>query len=130
MKWYYYSLAMIFVANLIGCVVLAAPGQNNIPNFAPQYLVIVPPLIPDEAFQKRIEGFVIIQFTVTPSCAVTDIVVVESQPKGLFDKAAIEAVKRWCVEPLNVGGEYRYYRATQRIDFELPDRAATTPTDP
>jgi len=57
-------------------------------------------------------GYVVVEFTVTAQGTTRDIVVVESQPRGIFDKAAIEAVQKYkynnhCMEngkPIEIPG--------------------------
>lgn len=55
------------------------------------------------------QGFAQVQFTVTAEGRVEDIVIVDSDPPGVFDKAVIRAVSRWRYEPLEKDGEYVDY---------------------
>lgn len=67
-------------------------------------LVRVPPDYPQRALNRGIEGWVIVQFTITGTGTVKDAVVVESQPKGIFDDAAIKAILRYRYNPKIEGG--------------------------
>ena len=40
-----------------------------------------------------------LQFTILGSGAVTDVVVVDAEPKGVFDDAAAKAVRQWKYSP-------------------------------
>jgi protein TonB len=62
-------------------------------------VVRIDPDYPPRALRGEIEGWVEVQFSVTSSGAVRDIVVVDSSPKNVFDAAALEAVARWRYNP-------------------------------
>jgi protein TonB len=50
---------------------------------------------------------------------VDDPLVVESQPRRLFDRAAIRAILRWKFKPRIVDGQAVRREAEQVIDFKL-----------
>jgi protein TonB len=62
-------------------------------------LVRIPPEYPRRAAQKGIEGSVLVQFTITPTGSVTDAKVINADPPGLFDEAAIRSILRWRYNP-------------------------------
>ena len=62
-------------------------------------IVKVAPLYPESAQERGIEGYVLLEFTVTETGATADPVVIESQPKGVFDSAAIKAVLKFKYKP-------------------------------
>ena len=70
-------------------------------------LVRVAPIYPERAASRGTEGWVVVQFNVLKSGQVDpkSVIVVESQPPGTFDRAAINAVKRWKYKPKVVNGE-------------------------
>lgn len=72
-----------------------------------EYLPIVKiaPVYPWRAQTQGIEGYVIVEFTVTPAGTVKDVVVVEADPPGVFDKAAEEAALKFKYKPRVVNGE-------------------------
>lgn len=55
----------------------------------------IEPVYPTEARLKNLEGFVTLEFQVNVLGDVTGIEVIESSPKRIFDKAAINAVRKW-----------------------------------
>lgn len=59
----------------------------------------VQPNYPDRLRFRRVEGEVLIEFTVTTEGAVIDPVVINSKPSGAFDRAALQAVRRWRFQP-------------------------------
>lgn len=74
---------------------LTAGGSDR--SVAP--LVRVPPEYPRRALERGIEGWVHVRFTITAAGTVKDLVVVDSEPKGVFDEAATKAVARWRYNP-------------------------------
>jgi len=67
-------------------------------------LVRIAPEYPARAAARGIEGWVIVQFTITPTGSVRDPMVVESQPRNVFDDAALKAIARWRYNPKVEGG--------------------------
>lgn len=62
-------------------------------------LVRIPPEYPRRAAQRGVEGWVQVQFTITPTGSVTDAKVVAADPPGMFDEAAIRSILRWRYNP-------------------------------
>lgn len=62
-------------------------------------LVRVNPDYPRRALERGIEGWVHVRFTITAAGTVKDLVVVDAEPKGVFDEAASKAVLRWRYNP-------------------------------
>lgn len=68
-------------------------------------LVRVNPTYPPREAARGIEGWVLVQFDITASGSVTNVVAVDSEPGTAFDKAATEAVARWRYNPSVVNGK-------------------------
>ena len=68
-------------------------------------LVRIEPEYPMRMRQRGIEGAVGITFTIAKTGTVKDAVVDISQPPGVFDKAALAAVRRWRYNPKIVDGK-------------------------
>ncbi|MBF8270356.1 MAG: tonB [Gammaproteobacteria bacterium] len=62
-------------------------------------LVRINPEYPQRALSRGIEGWVIVQFTITAAGTVKDPKVVDADPKGIFDDAAIKSILRWRYNP-------------------------------
>jgi protein TonB len=67
-------------------------------------IVKVAPIYPRRAQSRGIEGFVIVEFTVTKTGAVRDAVVVSAEPESIFDRAALDAVLKFKYKPRVVDG--------------------------
>ncbi len=67
-------------------------------------IVKVAPIYPRRAQSRGIEGFVIVEFTVTKTGAVRDAVVVNAEPESIFDRAALDAVLKFKYKPRVVDG--------------------------
>jgi len=74
---------------------------------------------PSEARQRSISGFVILKILVGSNGSVESLEVEESEPKGIFDQAALKSVKGWKFEPAIVKGQTVAAWTSQRIKFEL-----------
>lgn len=82
-------------------------------------LVVIRPVFPHEAALAGIEGWVKVEFTITPTGTVTDARVVAAEPARMFNREAIRAILKWKFKPRVVDGVAVERRATQRIDFSL-----------
>jgi len=68
-------------------------------------IVKIAPVYPWRAQTERIEGYCIVEYTVTTTGTVKDAVVVEAEPRGIFDKASVEAALKFKYKPRVVNGE-------------------------
>lgn len=68
-------------------------------------LVRVAPMYPPQAQARNVEGWVILELTVTETGAVRDPRVVESEPSDIFDRAAINAALKFKYKPRIVNGK-------------------------
>ena len=83
-------------------------------------IVKVAPVYPRRALQRGIEGFVIVEFTVNTIGAVKDPFVIEAQPQGIFEQAAIDAAKKFKYKPRVVNGVATEVSGVQnRITFKI-----------
>jgi protein TonB len=62
-------------------------------------LVRVNPDYPPRALANGIEGWVQVQYSITAAGGVRDATVVASDPKNVFDEAALKAIARWRYNP-------------------------------
>jgi len=62
-------------------------------------LVRINPDYPPRALSRGLEGWVQVQFTITATGTVKDPVVVNAEPKNIFDDAALKAIARWRYNP-------------------------------
>jgi TonB family protein len=81
---------------------------------------VVDPVYPPQAMRDGVEGWVELDFTITETGSVRDIVVVGSQPSGVFDAAATEALSGWKYRPRIANGRPIAHRSnvTMRFDVE------------
>lgn len=68
-------------------------------------LVRIAPEYPARAAQRGTAGWVLLEFTVTTAGATKDVRVVDADPPGTFDRAAIKAVERFKYRPKVVDGK-------------------------
>lgn len=85
-------------------------------------LVRVQPIYPQRAAMDGIEGYVVIEVTVLPDGSVKDPVVVEAEPKGYFERAAMSAALKLKYKPRIINGQGVEVPGVRwRFNFELTD---------
>ncbi|MFK8053223.1 MAG: energy transducer TonB [Woeseiaceae bacterium] len=82
-------------------------------------IVRIQPQYPREAALEGIEGWVRLEFTIEPDGTVSDVSVLESQPRRIFDRAARQALYKWKFKPRVVDGTAVARRAATKIDFNF-----------
>jgi protein TonB len=82
-------------------------------------LAQAPPVYPLRAKRMGIEGWVKINFIVTEKGTVSQITIVEAQPKNTFEQSVIRSVSSWRFSPGTVGGIPVKTRVKTTIKFEL-----------
>jgi TonB family protein len=80
----------------------------------------VPPEYPQSALAKGISGSVLLSFTVDAKGNTSEVQVVQSTPSGVFDRAAVSAVRRWKYAPVTVNGAPVEVPTRTLVRFELP----------
>ncbi|PCJ45111.1 MAG: protein TonB [Moraxellaceae bacterium] len=83
-------------------------------------IVRVAPQYPRRALVNSIEGYVIVEFTVTRLGTVSQPHIVAAEPSGVFDQVAISAVLKFRYKPRVVNGEAIAVAGVRnRINFRL-----------
>ena len=83
-------------------------------------IVKVAPVYPRRALSRGIEGYVIVEFTVSKQGSVKNPFVVDAQPADLFNQAAIDAALKFKYKPRVVNGEPAEVAGVQnRITFQI-----------
>ena len=77
-----------------------------------------PPRYPRKAVKQGITGTVVLKLMVTSSGKPKDIRVIKASPPGIFDDAALQAVRSWLFEPATYQGRAVNMEATLPIHFE------------
>ena len=89
-------LLATFPVGLAGCASLSRP---------PQFIGGADLVYPADARTSGVEGRVVVRYDVTAAGTVANAVVVESEPRGVFDAAALDAVRSWRFRPMVDRGE-------------------------
>ena len=77
------------------------------------------PRYPPRAEARGIEGWVLLEITVTPIGTISKARVVDANPKEIFDQAALEAIRQWQFKSAFKDGRPIAQRATLKIMFRL-----------
>ena len=85
-------------------------------------IVKVPAQYPRRAAERGIEGWVMLEFTVTKQGTVTDVEVVDADPKGYFERSAVRAAQKWKYKPKVVNGQAIAVTGVRhKVTFEMAD---------
>lgn len=68
-------------------------------------LVNVTPQYPTRAASRGIEGWCQVSFTVTATGGVSDVIVVDAEPQGIFDSSSVRAAEKFKFQPKVVDGQ-------------------------
>jgi protein TonB len=78
-------------------------------------LVKIEPTYPMRALSRGIEGYCLVEYTVTAAGTVKDVVVIEADPPGIFDRVSIEAALKFKYRPRVVNGQPIEVRGVRNI---------------
>lgn len=93
---------------------------NSLGNKMATPLVRVEPRFPTEALRQGIVGWVVLNFSIDETGSVTDISVVAAEPRNIFDREAIRALRRWKYQPQLVEGKpIKQNNLQVQLDFQL-----------
>lgn len=81
----------------------------------------MPPPYPREAALEGIEGWVRLAIDIDERGRVRGVEVLAAEPRGYFEQAAVQAVRRWSWKPAVVDGQPRAQRVVQELTFDLDD---------
>jgi TonB family protein len=84
-------------------------------------VVVTDPVYPASARQNRVEGWVELVFTISETGTVRDVEVVGSEPQGVFDTAATQAVSSWRYQTRLANGQPVARRTSVTLRFSLDD---------
>jgi protein TonB len=84
------------VKGLLGGPMAVSSGGSD---RAEMPLVRVEPVYPPRALAQGVEGWAVVEFTITAAGTTKDVRAVESQPPGIFDAVGVKAVQAWKYNP-------------------------------
>jgi len=93
--------------------------QETPPATRPERITYVPPDYPRAAEMRGLEGWVDVEFSLTPAGRPADIRITDARPAGAFDEAAVRAVDQWRYEPLAAADWPAGERIRVRINFGI-----------
>lgn len=83
-------------------------------------VVRIEPMYPRRAAEQFIEGWVQVGFDISTRGTTKNVKVVKASPRAIFDRAAIQAVKKWKYNPKIVDGKPQERRGLSvRLQFKL-----------
>jgi len=101
----------------------AAAAKPEPPKIIPAKIISrEAPRYPSRALKNGIEGWVQVRFFIDTDGKPTDVVVVQSEPRGTFNDAAIKSVKKWRFSPARnqaTGEAVRSSTISTKVQFRL-----------
>ncbi len=98
-------------------------NKNGFDNSGDMMQVIgIQPMYPREAALAGIEGWVKVEISVNEYGLVSDVKVIESSPRRIFDQATLRAVRKSKFKPLIIDGVPHAQTAVQVIEFKLDQK--------
>ncbi len=79
------------------------------------------PIYPQSARARGIEGYVVLELSISERGTILEVRVLQSKPEGVFDQVAIEAVKKWTFTPAIKDGNTVTSKIKQKVNFELDE---------
>ncbi|MDF3126767.1 energy transducer TonB [Rheinheimera sp. 1928-s] len=99
---------------------LTDAGEFSLPDKTATAMVRIDPRYPVEAAKNGIEGWVKLSFSIDTTGAVIDVEVLDAEPKRIFDREAVKALRSWKYQPQLVDGKAVVQRHLQvQLDFSL-----------
>ena len=78
-----------------------------------------PPVYPVSAQRDGVEGFVVVRLKIDVNGRVTSVLVVDSEPMGVFERSARDAARRFEFVPARVNGKPASATVEKKIVFSL-----------
>jgi len=91
-------------------------GTGGGPDIVP--LSTARPQIPKEACDRNIEGYAVAKFNVTSRGRVTNVRILDADPKGLFERPMVASLENWLYQS---NKKNKAYDVAWRFDFKLKD---------
>jgi protein TonB len=118
-------LAILFCTTLISCAstkidqsadqTVYQLDQVDAPT---KWIVHISPKYPKKAAEEKVEGWVKMSAVITENGKVTDIKVLDSQPKGIFEKEAKRAFSKWFYKPALLNGKTVKVYREETVEFK------------
>ncbi|OBT16323.1 energy transducer TonB [Vibrio sp. UCD-FRSSP16_10] len=117
----HFELPQVSIDTSVSGLAISSPGPLSIgQNQQAMPLHRIEPRYPTRALSRKIEGFVVMSFTINQNGRPTDIQVLQSQPNRIFDREAKRALQRWKYQPLIVDGKATARKGqTLKLEFKL-----------
>ena len=122
--------------SIIALVALLAVSACVAPSRPPQFIGGVDLVYPEAAKAQGVEGRVVVRYDIAADGSVVNVVVEASEPPGVFDEAALTAVRSWRFRPRLDRGEVvaapgrvseLLFRLGESEYADLPQPGAATP---
>lgn len=84
-----------------------------------KWIIHIEPMYPIKAAEEKVEGWVKMSAVITENGKVTAIQVLDSQPKGVFEKEAKRAFSKWLYKPALLNGKTVKVYREETVEFKI-----------
>ena len=102
-----HTIIVFFVTVVMSCVssksILTEEQLSTLVEAQP--IKVVQPRFPLQAVLDKTEGYVRFVFDIAPNGYIENIRKIKSEPKGVFDHEALNALKQWRFKPAEIDGK-------------------------
>ena len=84
-----------------------------------KWIIHISPIYPKKAAEEQIEGWVKMSAVITENGKVSDIKVIDSQPKGIFESEAKRAFGKWLYKPALLNGKTVKVYREEIVEFKI-----------
>ena len=116
--------------NLVYCLVFTAFPLSVSASFPEdaEAIVQIQPTYPEEALEDCLKGFVEANLEIAIDGSVASVTIVLSEPRGVFDQAAIRGFSMWKFKPKVEDGKAVGFVTRQKLRFK-PETSCGKPED-
>ena len=103
----------------VGLGEIAVPDAPSEPDRPARTRRTTKPLYPVSAQREGVEGYVIVRLSIDATGRVTDVIVVDSEPIGVFERSARDAARSFEFVPARIDGRDAASTIEKKIVFKL-----------
>ena len=93
--------------------------ENSLTDSPAKFVIKIEPKHPTSAYEDGVEGYVVFDSIINENGVLEDIIIIESQPAGVFDQQALKALKFWRYKPAVINGKTVKVKLTERLDWKI-----------
>ena len=103
----------------VGLGQMDMPESSTEPDRPARVHRAITPVYPLSAQRNQIEGYVLVRLSIDVQGRVRDVIVVDAEPMGVFEKSARDAARRFTFVPARINGVFTPASVEKKMVFRL-----------